>query len=120
MPHCALGSGDLLVGEGRKPELDNDLLVDSERSSTNLPLVPRRALERARAEARGSRRDGSRTKDQSTVLRLIQVHVLGEYRCANPFCHAVLINHGMTCSRSESRSFARREANRSKKVRLIT
>ena len=73
MPHCALGSGDLLVGEGRKPELDNDLLVDSERSSTNLPLVPRRALERASAEARGSRRDGSRTRDQFTVSRLIRV-----------------------------------------------
>jgi hypothetical protein len=45
---------------------------------------------------------------------------LGEYRCASPFCHAVLINHGITCSRSESKSLARRDASRSKKVRLIT
>lgn len=61
-PHSSLGSGERLEGEGKKPEDDSGTWEEEAvLSSTNVPFGPWRALDRARADARGSRRDGSRT-----------------------------------------------------------
>ena len=62
-PHSSLGSGERLDGEGRKPELDRGTWEEEAvLSSTNVPFDSCRALDRARAEASGSLRDGSRTE----------------------------------------------------------
>jgi len=68
-PHSSLGSGERLDGEGKKPELERGTWEEEAvLSSTNVPFISWRALDRARAEARGSLRDGSRTEVSSAFV----------------------------------------------------
>ena len=61
-PHSSLGSGERLDGDGRNPELERGTWEEEAvLSSTKVPFDSWRALDRARADARGSLLDGSRT-----------------------------------------------------------